>query len=258
MGINESLSGLRRLARRAKPYVRALTESSYSHYCEDALLFRAFAPGRRGYYVDVGAYDPVDGSNTYKLYRRGWRGLTIEPDPGAAWAFKALRPRDRHLTMGVSAAPATLRYHQFEIGTLNTTDAERAQALAASGFKPIGVRDIACEPLSAILEAHAPGLQVDVLNVDCEGADLAVLQSLDFNRQRPTIVIVEDLERYYRPRDSAEASQIDLCLGAADYAPVAQLMYSRVFVALDWRDLNRRSGAFRVEAIQPGLLPEKT
>lgn len=258
MSLSDHIRAIRRFGRGFKPYLRSIGASSYSQYCEDVMLFNAMKPGRRGFYVDVGAYDPIEGSNTYKLYRRGWSGLTVEPNPGAAWKFKTIRPRDEHLVMGVSKEPATLRYYAFDVAMLNTTDAERAQSLEQSGFGPARVHDIACEPLNAVLGQHAPDRHVDVLNVDCEGLDLAVLQSLDFAQRRPTVVMVEDLDRYYEFAGPDTVTPIARFMREQDYSLLAQLLFTSIYVALDWRDLNRRSGAFREKAIHPGVLRERT
>lgn len=256
LSLASSFRALKRFARELKPYVRSLGARSYSQYCEDELLFSMMKPARRGFYVDVGAYDPIEGSNTYKLYRRGWSGLTIEPNPGAAWKFKLLRGRDTHLVMGASARPETLRYFAFDVAMLNTTDAERANGLAETGFGRPRVHDIRCEPLSAIMERYVPDRHIDLLNVDCEGLDLTVLQSLDFAERRPTVVMVEDLERYYELSGRDVATPIVRFMRERGYRLLAQLAYTSIYVAMDWRELNRRSGAFRERAVEPGLFSE--
>jgi hypothetical protein len=247
------LRALKRVARAFKPYIRSIGANSYSQYCEDLLLHSVMKPSRHGFYVDVGAYDPIEGSNTYKLYRRGWDGLTIEPNLGASWKFRLFRPRDRHLVMGASAKPETLRYFAFDVAMLNTMDPTRAKSLEASGFGPARVQEIACEPLATMLDRHAPGRHIDVLNVDCEGLDLAVLQSLDFADQRPTVLIVEDLDRYYEFRGEDAPTPISRFMRAKRYRLLAQLAYTSIYVAADWRRLNERSGAFRERVVEPGL-----
>lgn len=34
-----------------------------------------------GFYVDIGAYDPIFASNTLNLYTMGWDGINIEANP---------------------------------------------------------------------------------------------------------------------------------------------------------------------------------
>ncbi len=256
MPLANAFRAIKRLGRPLKPYLAAFASHSYGQYGEDALVFRALKPSRHGFYVDVGAYDPLEGSNTFKLYQHGWRGLTIEPNPKPVWKFRLLRGGDTHLTMGVAANPETLKYYEFDIAMLNTMDGERAMALAAEGHSIVRTRDIPCERLDAILAQHAPGKHIDLLNVDCEGADLAVLQTIDFVAHRPTVIVMEDLEAYYGMRNDVGPSAIMTFMASRGYGPIARLVYSTVYVALDWRELNKRSNAYREAAIHPGLLPE--
>jgi len=256
MPFADTFRAIKRFGRPLKPYLAAMGSHTYGQYGEDALVFSALKPSRRGFYVDVGAYDPLEGSNTYKLYQRGWRGLTIEPNPKPVWKFKLLRGGDTHLTMGVAAAPETLKYYEFDIAMLNTMDGDRAKALDAEGHKIVRTREIPCERLDKVLAERAPGKHIDLLNVDCEGADLTVLQTIDFVEHRPTVIIMEDLDAYYGMRNNEGASAIMQFMAARGYAPIARLVYSTVYVALDWRELNKRSNAYREAAIHPGLLPE--
>jgi hypothetical protein len=67
----------------------------YSQAGEDAILSNIFnyvLPTDRGFYVDVGAYHPFKHSNTYLLYRAGWRGINIDPRPGSKALFDKHRP----------------------------------------------------------------------------------------------------------------------------------------------------------------------
>jgi hypothetical protein len=67
---------------------------------EDVLLNRVFGAKPFGFYVDVGAYHPVDGSVTKTFYERGWSGINVEP--GEIFdALAASRPRDVNLHIAV-------------------------------------------------------------------------------------------------------------------------------------------------------------
>ena len=256
MSMADLIQSAKRFARPLKPYLQRWGTVSYGQYGEDLMVLKTMWPSRRGFYVDVGAYDPIEGSNTYKLYKMGWRGITIEPNPGASWKFNLLRGRDRHLTVGVAPQPTTLQYHKFRIGMLNTMDGERAKSLADSGYETAGVLEVRCDRLDTLLDENAPGKHIDLLSVDCEGDDLGILATLDFVRWRPTVVLMEDLEGYYSMGQATEASTAMKFMRERGYAPIARLVHSVAFVALDWRALNRRTGAYREKAIHPGLLPE--
>ena len=255
MSMSEAFRAVKRFGRPIKPFLRWLGSSSYSQWGEDLILFEAMKPSKRGFYVDCGAYDPIEDSNTYKLYKRGWSGITIEPNLDARWKFRMMRGRDTHLAVGASTAPSTLNYHRFQIGVLNTMSDERAAGLIEAGYESRGVERVRCDRLDTLLEEYAGGRHIDMLSVDCEGDDLGVVGTLDFVKWRPTVVMVEDLAGYYT-QGEGEISRVVQFMRDKGYEPVSRPSYTVIFVARDWRELNRRSGAYREEAIYPNILPE--
>ena len=56
---------------------------SYAQNYEDVTLYRALRGVARGFYIDVGANDPINDSVTCAFYQRGWRGINLEPS--AQW-----------------------------------------------------------------------------------------------------------------------------------------------------------------------------
>src|SRR5207244_773602 len=120
-------------------------------YGED-LLFSFLHPRESGFYLDVGAYHPWKDSNTYKLYLRGWSGITVEPNPDSAKLFRRFRPRDTHLTLGVSMAPSELPYYRYADSKLNTFVPELRQD-AKDGRQP---EKITCLPLREIIAKWCP------------------------------------------------------------------------------------------------------
>lgn len=229
------------------PVLTRIPSVSFSFFAEDGLLSH-LCPLPNGFYVDVGAYHPRMHSNTYKLYLKGWRGLTIEPNPDAAAAFRSARPRDRHLTIGIAEHRAVLTYHRFRDATQNTFDDDRADIVAS---EKTGDVSIACMPLNDVFEEHCQGRHVDLLNVDCEGRDLEVIRSLDWRRHRPTAVIVEDFEQFAAGASPAPyAGAIRSFMLARNYALAAQAIFSFVYVD---REAFRRDDAatgFRLDRSQ--------
>jgi FkbM family methyltransferase len=185
-------AGLRALAQRAEPWSR----TSYAQEGEDCVLERLMGDvPTTGWYVDVGAHHPVRFSNTYAWYRRGWRGVVIEPNVDAAAMFTQLRPRDVFVAAGVGDTRGTLTYHRFDEGALNTFDPTIAQAHVAAGrYRLRDTIQVPVERLDTLLARHLPvDARVDFLSVDVEGFDLAVLRSADWTRFRPRFVLAEAL-----------------------------------------------------------------
>jgi FkbM family methyltransferase len=229
------------------PLLRAAKSLSFAQYGQDLLLAVTLLPARRGCYVDVGAYHPWRESNTYKLYLRGWSGVTIEPNPDVAPLFRRKRPRDVHVVSGVALEPGALRYHRFRDPKLNTFSEERAR-LCGSDSKAIDELVVPCAPLQQILDERGVG-PIDLLSIDCEGFDLAALKSLDFARRRPTAILVEDYEAFEKFKTGKGLSAIEAFLRDKAYVPVGQAMYSTLWI--DQTAVERRdNGAFRLPEVQ--------
>ena len=117
------LTGPRPATAPAQP--AALRRETFSTEGEDLLIERLFYsliekdPGYRGFYVDIGAFDPIVSSNTYLLYRRGWRGINIDANPDALPRFDTHRPRDINLNAAVGDEGPPRSYFKFDDRLLN-------------------------------------------------------------------------------------------------------------------------------------------
>lgn len=169
--------------------------TSYAQNHEDVLLARLFPRGLTGFYVDVGANDPVKNSITKHFYDLGWRGINVEP---AADPFKRLaeaRPRDINLNVGLSDHEGTLTLYEFppEISAVSTFSEEQAEWHREAGLASTG-QPVTVTTLARVLEEHAAGITVDFLSVDVEGHERQVLVGGDWTAFRPRVVIVESTQ----------------------------------------------------------------
>ena len=165
---------------------------------EDIILSKLFAaelgdPGFAGFYVDVGAFHPRRASNTYYFYKRGWSGINIDAMPGSMREFHRARPRDVNLEAAISDNPENLEYSAFEEPSYNGFLSEALrQQLIESGVKLLWTKPLATRRLDDILAEYLPaGQSIHFLSVDVEGHDLAVLRSMNWERLRPRVVVVE-------------------------------------------------------------------
>jgi len=73
-------------------------KKSYSQHGEDVHILKLIDTlninKQRDIYIDVGANHPMDLSNTYLFYRKGYRGVAIEPNKELINLFKVFRKRD--------------------------------------------------------------------------------------------------------------------------------------------------------------------
>lgn len=176
---------------------------SFAQSGEDIIADIALEKKRKGIYVEVGAFHPKLFSNTYLFYKRGWRGVCIEPRPEARELFEKARSQDIFVGMGVGEKKDVLQYWQFADAAANTFSEEQAEKnIKEAGRKLLGKINVMVMPLRDIL-AVSKVETVDLLSVDVEGMDLEVLKSNDWEKYRPKVVICEDLEfDFQKPKNS--------------------------------------------------------
>jgi len=169
-----------------------MTRISYAQNYEDVMLARALRGVDYGFYIDVGAQDPVDDSVTKAFYEMGWHGINIEPVTHWFQRVEADRPRDINLQLAVSDRPGTL--HLFEVvgSGLSTTTLAFAQQHALEGHQ-IRESDVRCVTLDSICETQKVDV-VHFLKIDCEGSEAAALRGLSLQHVRPWIILLEATE----------------------------------------------------------------
>lgn len=177
-----------------RSYATMRGQPSWSQEGEDRLLLRYFADRTDGFYVDVGAHHPFRFSNTALLHKLGWRGINIDAMPGSMRAFRKHRPNDVNLEIGIAEMPGSARFYVFNEKALNTFNPDVAKAHSIGDWKVEREVEVPLLPLSSILEEHVrKGVSIDLMTVDAEGNDLAVLKSNDWSRWRPEVVLAESL-----------------------------------------------------------------
>jgi FkbM family methyltransferase len=147
--------------------------------------------------VEVGAFDGITWSNTSCLANRGWRGLYIEPVKSI---FNQLvknyedKPNITCLNLAIDReAGETTIYDMGQLSTLNPNMVQVYQSIPWSqgcAQNPV-TQLVTKDTLTHVLENHGIPSNFDVLVVDVEGYELAVLQSLDFSKFLPRVIIIE-------------------------------------------------------------------
>ena len=166
---------------------------SYAQRYEDLHLLRCFGAQRTGFYIDIGAGHPVYDNVSFAFYLRGWRGITVEPNPWLAELSAAVRPRDHRVQSLVGSAPGTASYYLVEdFHGLSTTVASHAEAARQEYGKGARSMTMPVATLAALCAGNVPAA-IDFLKVDVEGAEKDVLAGGDWRRFRPKVVVLEAL-----------------------------------------------------------------
>jgi FkbM family methyltransferase len=159
---------------RAAPMIHAVFRED-----RESELIAAYLPPR-GFFIEVGAYDPVELSQTFQLEQCGWDGLLIEPVPSHAERLRAVR-RVRVLQVACGAPEQNGKNLPIHVaGARSSVRYALGQAICV----PVVTID------SILTEAKIS--RVEFLSVDVEGAEIDVLKGFPFDRIRPDLVLIED------------------------------------------------------------------
>jgi len=171
-----------------------VTTYFFSQGGEDAILLAVFdyvLKIQNGFFVDVGAYHPIKGSNTFLLYQNGWKGINIEPNIAMAAEFKRIRKRDINLHVGISKSADKQDYYIVDgNSTMNSFSLENIERL---GLKDSIKQKIKIDtyPLEDIFQKYVQEKEIDFLNIDTEGYEMEVLESNDWKKFIPKVIAIE-------------------------------------------------------------------
>lgn len=166
---------------------------SYSQAGEDYNIRNIFREKKNGFYVDIGAFHPLNVSNTCYFYTfENWRGINIDPNPESIKIFNKFRKRDINLNLGIGKNYGELDYYILDYtSSMNTFNKKILEEEGQMGdIKEI--LKIPVMPLEFVLDKYLPiGQEIDFLNIDTEGMEIEVLQSNNWKRYRPKLVVIE-------------------------------------------------------------------
>lgn len=148
----------------------------YSQAGQDQWVLEMTKNKRSGYFVDLGAYDGLNYSNTFYLEKNlGWNGICVEADP---LNYKELTRNRNCLCENVAVNDYA--------GFVNFSSSDM-------GGKIVNSSDIVitCDLLENILIRNQSPEFIDYLSIDIEGNEIKVLEKFPFNRWKFGLITVE-------------------------------------------------------------------
>jgi FkbM family methyltransferase len=155
---------------------------------ENQLKTEFFGPQRNGFFVEVGANQPQQGSQTWQFEQAGWRGVLVEPQPDLAERLRQSRRAQVVAAACSSPANAGRAMTLHVLGPHSSLN----RGLAVTGVVAEAEIKVPVRTLDDILaEAGAPS-PIDFVSIDVEGHEPDVLAGFDLARWRPRLLLVED------------------------------------------------------------------
>jgi len=172
-------------------FAGAAKRQSFSQFGED-LFLRDYFGDRQGLYIDIGGSHPCSLSNTYLLYRSGWRGLVVEPIQRLYEKHRRFRPLDIQVNAAAGEKGGDLTFYELIPSVLSTCDPDEADsALSKRSARLLHKYSVPVVTVADLYRTYLAPHTISLLSIDTEGHDLAVLRGNNWEVMRPEIVICE-------------------------------------------------------------------
>jgi len=157
---------------------------------ELSLVREFFGNKKTGFYVDIGANDPILQSQTFHLDSIGWDGLLVEPLPYHQDSLKEKR------TGKIIPFACSNPDNHNKILTLIDNDGLSTLELnwASSKNKSSQAKtiNVVCKTLDYILEENEVKPEFEFISIDIEGHEMEMLKGFNISRWRPKLILMED------------------------------------------------------------------
>ena len=168
-----------------------------SQFGEEKFILSFFDKRYKGKFLDIGCFHPTRHNNTYKMYKSGWRGINIDLNPLTIDLFNFARAKDININAAISdKEEIKTLYFVDELNTQNTLEVNHLSFLKNHHNlkeEEISQQEIKTKRLDRILDDYNFN-DIDFMNIDVEGHELHVLNSIDFLKYRVNFICIEMID----------------------------------------------------------------
>lgn len=169
---------------------------------EDQILEKYFFGIKKGNYIDIGSHHPVNLSNTFLFYLKGWSGICIDPIPLFKTHYKILRPKDLFLNAGIKPHNSNKDdemnfYFYKKYPDCSTFDKERVDNLISRFDRiPTSINKVPLISVDNLINYYSKFNNINeihLLNIDTEGYELDICKDFFKLGIFPWIISIEEL-----------------------------------------------------------------
>ena len=166
---------------------------SYSQYKQDMFVLTQLGFKRNGYFVEFGATNGLELSNTYILEKQlGWNGILAEP--AKCWHEEIKIHRQCHIETDCvwKKSGENLKFNQVSSANVSTldlfTDVVDGHQKAR---KKSTIYDVTTISLLDLLKKYNAPTKIDYLSIDTEGSEYEILSNFDFEKYQFKVITCE-------------------------------------------------------------------
>lgn len=165
---------------------------SKAQLLQDLFVLSELGFKRGGFFIEFGATNGVDLSNTFLLEKEfGWNGILAEP--ARRWHEDLVLNRSSIVERKCvwSRTGEQLEFNEADFGELSTIAAFSDSDLHKSSRARGNRYTVTSISLIDLLAKHKAPREIDYLSIDTEGSELAILTAFDFNKHRIQVITCE-------------------------------------------------------------------
>lgn len=165
---------------------------SKSQLRQDLFVLSQMNFKRDGFFVEFGATNGIDLSNTYLLEKEfGWKGILAEP--AICWHKDLQSNRNARIEQSCvwKDSVSTLNFNEANLAELSTIDAYSNTDLRSKARKNGKIYTVKTISFNDLLAKHNAPNDIDYLSIDTEGSEFEILNNLDFGRYSFKVITCE-------------------------------------------------------------------
>jgi len=158
-------------------------------------------------YLDIGAYHPIAGSNTFQLARKyGWSGVVVEPNPEKLKYWGQLRPMDKSVCAAV--IPDSWSLDSVMMECENNNDARESVVKELNlknrhtGKNLLQYEAMAIRFQDLMAQCKAMALMPSLLNLDIEGLEQEIILGSEITKYNIAILCIEHFLNEFTDKNS--------------------------------------------------------
>ncbi|MCT0203030.1 FkbM family methyltransferase [Synechococcus sp. CS-602] len=175
------------------------------------MLWRALKHVEKGFYVDIGAQDPLVDSVSLAFYEHGWRGVNVEPTQQYSELLKLARPDEIVMQVAIGNQSGTLKFYEFADTGLSTAVTDLALRHQEEGFR---YHETLVPVISLDMLFDRIGVQdIHWMKIDVEESEGPVLESWQSELMLPWVLVIESTRPLTQDKSYNEWEQLLLRKG---------------------------------------------
>lgn len=163
---------------------------------QDLIAYLYFNGKSTGFFVDIGAFDGIEISNTYALEQLGWDGICVEPIPETFSLLQKNRKCHKYnaaISSSTSDDAEFLKVSEL-LGLSGLTQQMPERIKNGLEKQELDIERIKVKLMTfdKVMQNHSDISYIDFLSIDVEGGELDVLKTIDFKRYRFGLITIEN------------------------------------------------------------------